>query len=487
MSEEGERARAFAHTLSASRRQFLLGAASSVLLDEISIRVEAKTTAPPGPPQTNAKYAASNPKPDVTLTIEPITIEIAPGKTIKTTGYSGRVPGPLIRVREGETIAIAVDNRTIHADIVHWHGLHIPSYMDGAMEEGSPMIAPGGSFVYKFAAKPSGTRWYHSHAMAGPDLTKALYTGEYGFFYIDPAVEPGRFDQEIFLALHHWEPAWVSLQDFNNRVPPNNGLEIVYKSASVNDKSLGHGEPIRVRAGQRVLLRLLNASATQETMLALPGHRFTVLTMDGNPVPKPQTVDWLFLAPAERIDAIVEMNQPGVWVLGSIDDRERASGMGVVVEYAGARGPPVWLPHPTPRLWDYTQFAHARPAPEPDERIELVFQKVLGGRGKFNTWMINGKSWPHTDPIMVKAGKRYRIAMHNLSFDMHPIHLHRHSFEVTTYMGVQSSGLMKDVVMLPGRQSGEIDFVANDPGPSLFHCHMQDHQDFGFMALVDYA
>ena len=453
------------------RRQFLIGAASTLAAGDFLA--------------TDPAWSQS--KPDFHLTIGRVSVEIAPGHIIETVGYNGGAPGPLLRVRENQMVTIAVDNKSPNEEIVHWHGLQIPSDMDGAMEEGSPMIRPGGSFVYRFAAKPSGTRWYHSHAMAGNDLTKSLYSGQFGFFQIDPASDPARYDQEVFLALRHWEPSWVSLQDLIKGPPPNNGLEVAYKSASINDKALGHGEPIRVRQGQRVLFRLLNASATQDIMLALPGHRFTVVAMDGNPVPNPKAVDWLFLAPAERIDAVVEMNLPGIWTLGSLSDQERANGMGVVIEYAGAAGEAVWLPHPMPRFWDYTQFARGGLASPPDERIELVFQKILGGRGNHNYWTINGKSWPHADPIIVEAGKRYRISMHNLSADMHPIHLHRHSFEVTTYMGKQTSGLIKDVVALPGRSSGEVDFLANNPGPSLFHCHMQDHQDFGFMTLLKYA
>jgi FtsP/CotA-like multicopper oxidase with cupredoxin domain len=132
----------------------------------------------------------------------------------------------------------------------------------------------------------------------------------------------------------------------------------------------------------------------------------------------------------------------------------------------------------------------ARPADpaaaEPDARIELTFDKIPGGRGGFNRWTINGRSWPETPPIPIEAGKRYRLVLHNLSGDMHPIHLHRHTFELTTYARRKTAGLMKDVFALRGRQDAEIDFVADNPGPSLFHCHMQDHQDFGFMALLQY-
>jgi len=125
------------------------------------------------------------------------------------------------------------------------------------------------------------------------------------------------------------------MQDLRKGPPPDNGLEVLYKSASFNDKMLGHGEPIHVREGQRVLFRLLNASPTQNVTLALPGHRFTVIALDGNLVPSPRDVDTLFLAPAERADAIVEMNRPGVWILGAVRDEDRKMGLGIVVEYAG--------------------------------------------------------------------------------------------------------------------------------------------------------
>ena len=92
--------------------------------------------------------------------------------------------------------------------------------------------------------------------------------------------------------------------------------------------------PIRVRPGSRVLMHLLNASAVENRTIALPGHEFHVLALDGNPVPNPRSVKVLTLGPGERIDAIVEMNQPGVWILGAIDDATRQGGLGVVVEFA---------------------------------------------------------------------------------------------------------------------------------------------------------
>jgi FtsP/CotA-like multicopper oxidase with cupredoxin domain len=431
-------------------------------------------------------YTQITSAPDHSLRIAPLRLELAPGKVIDTFACNGTVPGPALRLREGRQVNIDIRNDTDVDDIIHWHGLYVPSVADGAMEEGSPMVERGGTQRYTFAAKPTGTRWYHSHDVAGKDLTRSLYSGMYGFLIVEPANDPGRYDQEVLLAAHHWEGSWVSMQDIRKGPPPDNGLEVMYASASFNDKMLGHGEPVRVRDGERVLFRLLNASPTENITLALPGHRFNVIALDGNPVPSPRAVDTLFLAPAERADVIVEMNRPGVWIFGAIKEDDRKLGLGVVVEYAGQRGEPQWSA-PLDAQWDYTIFGVEKPVPAPDERLDLVFEKVPGGRGGYNRWTVNGKSWPATNPLFTTVpGKRYRLAMTNKSGDNHPVHLHRHTFEVTKVGDKTTAGVMKDTINMTRFSTVEIDFVADDPGPTLLHCHHQDHQDEGFMGLVTY-
>ncbi|MBV8411222.1 MAG: multicopper oxidase family protein [Alphaproteobacteria bacterium] len=424
---------------------------------------------------------------DHTIRIAPISLEIAPGKIIQTTGYNGTVPGPVLRLREGKPVAINVVNDSGYPNLIHWHGLFTPSDLDGATEEGSPIIPSGGSLLYSFTSKPRGTRWYHSHAMAMTDLNRSTYTGEFGFLLVEPASDPGRYDREVLLAAHHWDGHWVSMQDIRKGPPPDNGLEAMYHAATLGDRMLGHGEPVRVRQGERVLFRLLNASASMGISLALAGHRFTVIALDGNPVPAPVTVSTLKLDVAERVDAIVEMNNPGVWILGSTSDEGRNMGMGVVVEYAGRTGEPQWIAQPR-ATWDYTTFGRSTPSSAPDVSINLKYEKVPGGRGGYNRWTINGKSWPDTNPLFtVERGKRYRLVMNNNSGDEHPVHLHRHSFEITKVRDRPTSGVIKDTVSMPRFSTAEIDFVADNPGNTLFHCHHQDHMDEGFAGLIVYA
>ena len=121
------------------------------------------------------------------------------------------------------------------------------------------------------------------------------------------------------------------------------GFEVGYRSFTINGRMLAHGEPIRVKQGDRVLFHVLNGSATEIRSLALPGHTFHVISLDGNPVPHSAQVSTLWLGTGERISAIVDMKHPGVWIMGDLDNDDRRHGMGIVVEYAGRSGKPEWI------------------------------------------------------------------------------------------------------------------------------------------------
>jgi FtsP/CotA-like multicopper oxidase with cupredoxin domain len=155
--------------------------------------------------------------------------------------------------------------------------------------------------------------------------------------------------------------------------------------------------------------------------------------------------------------------------------------------HANRSGEPTWSA-PTRSKWDYTLFGRPDPTTtEPDEAISLKFEKIPEGRGGYNRWTINGKSWPDTNPLFtVTEGRRYRLLLNNNSGDEHPVHLHRHSFEITKVGDKKTSGVIKDTISMPRSPTAEVDFVADDPGPTFFHCHHQDHMDEGFAGLIVY-
>jgi FtsP/CotA-like multicopper oxidase with cupredoxin domain len=290
----------------------------------------------------------------------------------------------------------------------------IPSDVDGAAEEGSPFVPAHGMRRIAFVPKPSGFRFYHTHVVAGGDLNRGTYTGQAGPVYIEPKNNPGAYDREVFLVMKEFAPvfsrggdmamdvlAGTPLKDLQQvgkaadeeATEKAKGFEVGYDLFGINGRMLGQGEPIRVKQGERVLFHVLNASATEIRSLALPGHVFRIVALDGNPVPTQADVPVLWLGTAERISALVEMNHAGVWVMGDLSDDDRMHGMGIVVEYAGKKGKPQWT-KPKPFRWDYTRFGKANVAPaSPDETIEMTIVKHNAALNGFNKWTLNGEAF----------------------------------------------------------------------------------------------
>jgi FtsP/CotA-like multicopper oxidase with cupredoxin domain len=486
-----------------SRRQFLLcsAMAGGSLILPTSAPAQDSMQMPMASPA--ATLPVKTGPSDVSLRIGTVLADVAKDKTISTIGYNGQVPGPLIRLREGRQVSVQIFNDTDTPEFVHWHGQFIPSEVDGAGEEKSIVVPPRGQVSYQFTPRPAGIRWVHTHVMPGSNLYSGLYTGQFGVVYVEANHDSDSYDQEVFLVTHEFDPFYSTgeMEEEEEGKPEDpaleaevkadkaqkpNGWEIGYRTFTINGRCLGYGDLIRVKEGQRVMFRILNASATETIELALPGHEFYVVASDGNPVPRPNKVKVLQLGSAERADAIVEMKNPGVWVLGTPMDEDRNRGMGIVVEYAGRKGKPQWHP-PGKSDWNYLLFGESKSAIQPDEVIPMEIGKINGGKGGFNIWTINGQPYDQSEPIKIQQGRRYRLAFVNKSDDVHPLHLHRHNFEITKIHGKQTSGILKDTVLVKRFSRVEVDFLADNPGLTLFHCHQNLHMDFGFMRLFEYV
>src|SRR6201997_3178823 len=347
-------------TVAVGRREFLKRVTLIAAGAGVVPAAACSRPAPPAPP---------NGKPDYTLRIGTGTVELAPDQVVSTLIYNGQFPGPLVRFKEGRRAWVDIFNDTDTPEQLHWHGQHVGVDVDGAAEEGTPYIPAHGMRRITFVPGPAGFRFYHTHVVPRADLSRGQYSGLVGPVYIEPKQNPGAYDQEIFLTLKEFEPTFsrggdmasdflageedlelkakgessmtVSLAGGNPH-----GYEVSYAAFAVNGRMLGHGDPIRVKTGQLVLLHVLNGSATETRSLALPGHTFSVIALDGNPVANPAQVPVLWLGAAERISALVTMTNPGVWVLGDLSDDDRGHGMGVVVEYAGHGGDAQWAAPP---------------------------------------------------------------------------------------------------------------------------------------------
>ena len=390
------------------------------------------------------------PAPTHSLCIRAAQVELAPGHAITTTTYDGQLPGPPLRTAVGQRVIVDVHNETSTAERVSWHG------QDMALDEAS-LVPPHALRRMEFTPTRPGLYFYHSGRIAAADLQAGLYSGQAGALLVEPRNHPGRYDHEWIVVLKECEP-------FIRRT--RRGCEVGYRSLTVNGRTLDPGNRLRVKAGHRVLLHVVNASATEPRTLALPGHSFEVTALNGCAVSSPARVTALHLNPAERVSALLDIVQPAGWVLRDRFDAMRN-------DYpvgCGQRG-----------------SAMAR---EPDATVELVLTRHDAARSGFSRWSINGTSFSSADPrpaLRVQYGLRYRLRIRNTSDEVIPVHLQRHRLEVARASGSRMAGLSQDVVTIGAEGLLEVDFTADNPGPALFYCTRQLHRDFGLMALLDYA
>lgn len=454
--------------------------------------------------------------------------EVRHGVTVPMRTYSGVVPGKVLRYKAGQRANIRVVNRTNTAQTVHWHGLVVPDAVDGVPELGTPKVLPGQFQDYDFIVRPGGTRWYHAH------MEEGLFSGMYGPFIVESRSERADYDREVILMLGAFgakipkrsstadlrppgspgltQPV-MSMDAMNEMRPEQdmagmpgmsgtpemkqntsmdsmNGLNMgmrdaLYDSYGFNGRALDVADPIRVKRGERVLFRFINANPTKTFRIALPGHQFDVTNFDGYAVPRRRNLAALELGVAERIDAIVTMNQPGVWILGSTVADQRDRGLGIVVAYDGARGEPEWR-EAAKGAFRYVDFGQARGVASVETTFDLTLRKT---RLSPDAWSINGKVYPQTDPVNVVEGRSYLLRFRNMSMMEHPMHLHGHSFEVVNVDGVPTGGIMKDTVTVRP-MGGRVDVLlrANNPyrGRFLLHCHNEQHMRGGMATVVQY-
>lgn len=450
------------------------------------------------------------------LTPAPGRNRIAPTPAAETWvwSYNGRVPGPEIRVRQGERVRIAVENGLAEETTVHWHGVRVPNAMDGVPHLTQKPIAPGETFVYEFEATDAGTYWYHPHQRSFEQVGRGLY----GPLIIEEP-EPISVDRDVTWVLEDWrlqDDAQISSDFANRHDMSHNGR--VGNTVTING---GIPETFAVRRGERIRLRLINAANARIFGLEFTGHEPTVIAYDGQPVhPHGLTGGRLILGPAMRADLIVDMmGKPGDRVT-IIDSFYRGLAYRLVDLVYGRE------PLRESRL-DAAITLPANPLPEPDtakaQRHDVVFNGgmmghmvmhelggsmgenkpggMMGGRGSTsgmmqmmhsgNIWFINGKAAEGhiMEPMLTLAkGQSHVIAMTNATAWHHPIHVHGHSFRVISRNGVPTRHReWQDTVLMAPREKVEIAFVADNPGDWMFHCHILEHQAGGMMGVIRVA
>lgn len=413
--------------------------------------------------------------------------------------YNGQVPGPELRVRQGERLRVTVINRLKQETTVHWHGIRLPNDQDGVPYLTQPPIPPGGRFVYEFDCPDAGTFWYHPHLRSQEQVGRGLY----GALIVEEARAP-RVDREVTWVLDDWQftKAGQLADDFGHPHDMSHGGQI----GNVVTLNGTYPAPLRLRAGERVRLRLINAANARLFALDFAGHRPRIVAYDGQPVaPHAPDDGRVVLGPAMRADLILDaVGEPGKKypVRDTFYRRQAYELTDLVYESAPLRSAPPADPIELP----------PNPLPEPvleqAESYEVRFEGgMMGGlraarldgrtvglrelvrAGK--AWAVNGvvaSGHVHEPILTLRRGRSYRLTLINDTAWPHPIHLHGHSFRVIRRNGRATLyGEWQDTVLIPPHETAEIAFVADNPGDWMFHCHILEHQEGGMMAVIRVA
>ncbi len=432
----------------------------------------------------------------------------APQPPTSIWAYDGLLPGPLLRVRQGERLIVQVTNGLPDGTptTVHWHGIRLPNAMDGVPGLTQAPIRPGESFTYDFTCPDAGTFWYHPHLGSPEQLGRGLY----GALIVDEP-EPPPVDRDLLWVLGDMRldrQAQIAA-DFRNPMDLSHAGRLG-NTFLVNGRL---AESFPLRAGERIRLRLLNTANARVFSLRLEGHRPYLIAWDGHPVQQPVRLaadEAILLGPGMRADLILDATgEPGARYR-VLDSDPRGSTYRLLDLH--------YDPAAALRRDSLPPPASLRPNPvaEPDlpsaERLPLVLSGGAMGaaaalevdghamslRDAFQThriaWGLNGRAMTEHDDhrhqvlFALARGKSYVLAIDNQTAWPHPIHLHGHAFRVLSRNGRPAPQTpFADTVLLQAREQAEIAVVADNPGDWMLHCHIQEHQAAGMMAVVRVA
>ena len=429
------------------------------------------------------------------------------GQTKNLLSYSGRIPGPLLEARPGDTIRLRFTNQIATPTNLHFHGLHISPTGNG--DNPFLSIAPGEQITYEFTLPnnhPSSTAYYHPHLHSY--VAQQIFGGLGGIFVVR-----GELDEipEIQAA----QEEFIFLKDFDLNKEAN------YRSHHMGMHMLGREGDLITVNGQvtphitltkgLARLRLINGSTSRFYRLALEQHPLYLIATDGGAIDKPQELSEILLSPGERAEVLVKTDrEPGEYRLLNLPYERAAMGMGRGMMGRGMekhgmmeRGRGMMhseATSPTPAVIATISYSNNKKAAVlPDKLITVdplakpsiqrtftLNHGMVPGQGM--VFLINGQAFQH-DRIdtQVKLGTVEDWEIINTGVMDHPFHLHTNRFQVMSRNGqAVRERAWKDTVLVPTGESATIRIAFNDfPGKTVYHCHILDHEDLGMMGIIE--
>nr|WP_081756700.1 multicopper oxidase family protein [Gorillibacterium massiliense] len=448
---------------------------------------------------------------EINLTAMASNQEIAPGVTTPVWTFNNMVPGPQIRVKQGDTVKVNLKNELPVPVSIHWHGYPVPNNMDGIPGVTQNAVKPGETYTYEFKATVPGTYWYHSHQ----DSVNQVDRGLYGTLVVE-GPNDDKVDRDYTLVLDEWVSNGTGMSGMDmssdmsgmdhsqmnmdssasnhSNAPMEHDMNM-YDVFTINGKSGSLIEPLTVKEGDKVRLRLINAGYLPHR-IHLHGHEFKVVATDGQPINNPGILkdSIVSIGPGERYDLEFTANNPGQWLIEDHSASPFASGMRAVIAYEGSSASAdisnAMEELPVVDLAIYGQTGQNTFNLNQKFDHEYTMELNTTTKNDATLYTINGKSSPETDPLHVKKGDTVKVRLKNKSPDVdHPMHLHGHFFQVLSKNGKSFTGspVMKDTLNIKPGEEYIVAFKADNPGNWMFHCHELHHASAGMVTELKYS
>lgn len=407
------------------------------------------------------------------LEASPFQWELAPGKVIEAWGYNQQVPGPVLKARKGDTLVVIFKNNLEEPTTIHWHGLRIPSLMDGTEDVQKP-VQPGETFEYRFVLPDAGTYWYHPHF----NEPKQLERGLYGAIIVEDEMDPKMDSDRLFLiddmkltADHKFkQPSWF-IARWKERHDGREGETLL-----VNGKE----QPtISINAGQLERWRFINTSSARYLLLNLSGKPFQIISTDGGLLEQPKTAAEVLITPGERYDIVAGPFKEGeTFAIEALPfnrgTKESKSLQFATVSVEEPRTSAAFVPEILRTI-------------EPLAAQDAMANKMIKLHGK-RSWKdgvdftINDVMHVHDTPV--RSGELQIWEISNPSMLDHPFHLHGFFFQVLEVNGQPPAfAAWKDTFNIPRGGSVKIAWMPDDrTGKWMYHCHILEHATAGMMA-----
>ncbi len=412
------------------------------------------------------------------LVAAPAELPLVDGKLLKVWAYNEQVPGPVLRVRLGDTVRVHFANHLPQETTVHWHGVRLPNAMDGVPGLTQPPVPPGGEFLYEFTPKDAGTFWFHPHVRSSEQVERGLY----GVLIVEDP-DPPPYSRDIVWVLDDWrldasgqiDPAFNTRHDL--AMDGRWGAAI-----TVNGRT---NTVLRVRPGERIRLRLLNSANGRVFGLDFGDLDAQVIAVDGLYLRAPIPASGFELAPGNRLDVdlVFTRSTGGPLELWDRFIAQRPNRLAVI----DADGDLIETPRfASPARAHVPSWSDATQVP-----IEHTFVLNARSGGALGIeWTIDGVAFAGHDHAMapsltLERGRFYHLRFTNSSARIHPIHLHGMFFRLLARDGVPSDeSWFRDTVLVHPREEIDIGLVATETGTWMMHCHILEHAEAGMMTTI---